>query len=143
MKELIQLIFDVDQMKNQLVEIGYDEKKLPLGKLSRDTIQKGYAALKKISVLIGTEGSKSYKNDDLHELCEDFYSLIPHDFGFKKMYNFVINTPKLVKSKLVMLESLMNIQIANKLLEGGLDTTASQLDQNYQSLNCDIEPLDK
>ncbi len=33
-------------MNNQLKEVGYDIKKMPLGKLSKSNIIKGYEALK-------------------------------------------------------------------------------------------------
>ena len=90
-------------MQDVMVKIGYDAKKMPLGKLSSNNIQKGFTILKKISKLIGSKGKKKYNKHDLNELCEDFYSYIPHDFGFQKMYNFVLNTPKKVKNKLDML----------------------------------------
>jgi len=32
-------------MNNQMKEIGYDAKKMPLGKLSKSSIEKGYEAL--------------------------------------------------------------------------------------------------
>jgi poly [ADP-ribose] polymerase len=41
-KELIKLIFDLKMMNNQMKEIGYDAKKMPLGKLSSECIKKGY-----------------------------------------------------------------------------------------------------
>lgn len=39
MQNLVKLICDLNMMKQQMVEIGYDAKKLPLGKLSKKTIQ--------------------------------------------------------------------------------------------------------
>ena len=33
-------------MNNQMKEIGYDAKKMPLGKLAKSSIMKGYEALK-------------------------------------------------------------------------------------------------
>jgi poly [ADP-ribose] polymerase 2/3/4 len=35
-------------MNNQMKEIGYDAKKMPLGKLAKASIMKGYEALKKL-----------------------------------------------------------------------------------------------
>lgn len=65
-------------MNRQMKEIGYNASKLPLGKLGRDTIQKGYAVLSKIEEALETKGK-----GDLYELSSDFYSHIPHSFGFK------------------------------------------------------------
>lgn len=41
-------MFDTDMMNRQMKEIGYDASKMPLGKLSKDTILKGYKALKSL-----------------------------------------------------------------------------------------------
>ena len=48
-QDFIRLIFDMKMIKNQMKEIGYDPKKMPLGKLSKSSIEKGYEALKKLS----------------------------------------------------------------------------------------------
>uniref|UniRef100_A0A0E0C1M0 Poly [ADP-ribose] polymerase n=1 Tax=Oryza meridionalis TaxID=40149 RepID=A0A0E0C1M0_9ORYZ len=48
----ISLICDISMMKQQMVEIGYNADKLPLGKLSKSTILKGYDVLKRISNVI-------------------------------------------------------------------------------------------
>ena len=82
-----------------MVEIGYDAKKMPLGKLSANNIKKGMTQLTKIAKLTGARGTKKYSLNKLDELCEEFYSYIPHDFGFQKMSNFRLNTPKKVKTK--------------------------------------------
>jgi poly [ADP-ribose] polymerase len=41
-------------MEKSVVEVGYDAKKLPLGKLSKETVKNGYKILQKIEqVIIG------------------------------------------------------------------------------------------
>lgn len=79
MKDLVQLIFDLKMMNNAMKEIGYDAKKLPLGKLAKTTIKAGYDVLKRISAAISNKKSRSH----LEDLSSEFYSLIPHDIGFK------------------------------------------------------------
>lgn len=46
MQDLVRLIFDMKMMTNQMKEIGYDAKKMPLGKLAKNSILRGYEALK-------------------------------------------------------------------------------------------------
>ena len=41
-KNFIQLIFDLNMMNRQMKEIGFNVKKMPLGKLAKSSIQKGY-----------------------------------------------------------------------------------------------------
>jgi poly [ADP-ribose] polymerase 2/3/4 len=76
---LIELIFDIKMMNDQMKEIGYDAKKMPLGKLAKTSIQKGYQILKEISEAIKAKKGSSVLND----LSSQFFSNIPHDFGFK------------------------------------------------------------
>jgi len=66
-------------MNDQMKEIGYDAKKMPLGKLAKSSIQKGYEILKDISNAIENKKSR----DTLMNLSSQFYSFIPHDFGFQ------------------------------------------------------------
>lgn len=52
----------------------------------------------------------------MESLTNDFYSNIPHDFGYQKMANFKLDTVQKVKQKLEMLESLSEIKIATEIL---------------------------
>jgi len=47
-QELIKLIFDISLMEQQMSEIGYNAKKMPLGKLTKDHIKKSFSVLKKL-----------------------------------------------------------------------------------------------
>lgn len=86
-KKLIELIFDIKMMNKQMIQIGYNTKKMPLGKLAKKSIEKGYEILKKLMDEIKGKGNKSV----IDELSGEFYTNIPHDFGFAKMINFSLN----------------------------------------------------
>jgi poly [ADP-ribose] polymerase len=80
----------------------------------------------------------------LAQLSGDFYSYIPHDFGFIKMIVFILDTEVKVKQKLEMLQSLEDIQVFTKLLdEGKISNDMNELDSNYLKLNTTMTPLDK
>jgi len=72
-------------------------------------------------------------------LTNQFYTLIPHVFGMKVPP--VIRTVDELKKKMQMLEALSDIEVAATMLKstGG----GSQIDANYEKLNCHIEPLEK
>uniref|UniRef100_A0A8C7ES47 Poly [ADP-ribose] polymerase n=1 Tax=Neovison vison TaxID=452646 RepID=A0A8C7ES47_NEOVI len=76
-QELIELICNVQAMEETMVEMKYDTKKAPLGKLTVAQIKAGYQSLKKIEDCIraGQHGRA------LMEACNEFYTRIPHDFG--------------------------------------------------------------
>lgn len=137
LQELVSLICNVDMMKKAMVEIGFDAKKMPLGKLSQKTIKDGYAVLTRIAAVL--EGKS---RDDLTELSGEFYTIIPHDFGFRKMREFVIRDTQTLKKKIEMVESLADIALATKLLRSGtLDV--NPIDAHYRKLQCGLTPLEE
>lgn len=82
-------------MEESVVKIGYDVKKMPLGELSKDTVLKGYQILREIEKVLDKKSSES-----LESLSGKFYTNIPHNFGMKKMSNFIIDSIDKVKEKL-------------------------------------------
>jgi poly [ADP-ribose] polymerase len=95
-KKLIELIFDINMMNKHMLEIGYDVSRMPLGKLSKDNIMKGYKILQElINEIKGKDNGKK-----IQQLTNDFYSYIPHNVGFTKMQNFKLDDEKKVKQKI-------------------------------------------
>ncbi|KAF5198790.1 Poly [ADP-ribose] polymerase [Thalictrum thalictroides] len=135
--KFISLICNISMMRQQMMEIGYNAEKLPLGKLSKSTILKGYDVLKRISDVINQSDRKM-----LEQLSGEFYTVIPHDFGFRKMREFVIDTPFKLKSKLQMVEALGEIELASKLLNEDNEMQDDPLYSHYKRLQCKLIPLE-
>ncbi|MBA0831950.1 hypothetical protein Goarm_016375, partial [Gossypium armourianum] len=161
--KFISIICNISMMKQQMMEIGYNADKLPLGKLSKSTILKGYDVLKKIADVIDQSNRSK-----LEQLSSEFYTVIPHDFGFRKMResssssppltipnnnittdtelyvagDFVIDTPQKLKKKLEMVEALGEIEVASKLLMDDITMEEDPLYYRYQQLHCELFPLD-
>lgn len=133
-QKLVNLIFDMKLMSNVMQNRGFDTKKMPLGKLSKSTLKAGHDVLLKIEEVLDGK-----KKGDLSALSGEFYTLIPHDFGFKHMSQFVINTKDKLKEKMETLESLGDLEFTQSLLNKG----GSEVDHNYTKLNANIEPLEK
>ncbi|KAI4982879.1 hypothetical protein ZWY2020_023371 [Hordeum vulgare] len=106
-------------------------------KKSSHVLQLGYNVLKRISNALP-------KADpiQLEELTGEFYTVIPHDFGFKKMREFIIDTPEKLKAKLEMVEALGEIEIATRLLEDDQSDRDDPLYARYKQLHCDFTPLE-
>ncbi|KAM1058181.1 hypothetical protein EV2_032284 [Malus domestica] len=132
----ISLIFNVDMMKQHVMEIVYNADKLPLGKLSKSTILKGYNILRRISDVIG-----SSNRELIEQLSGEFYTVIPHDIRFKKMRKFVIDTPQKLKHKLEMVEALGEIEVTTKLLKDDTGMQGDPLYSSYQRLHCVLTPV--
>lgn len=61
-----------------MADMNYDAKKMPLGKLSKPTITRGYQALKDLAALLDDD---ILDHAQIEELSDRFYSYIPHEFG--------------------------------------------------------------
>jgi len=138
LQELISLICDINTMEQAVMEMEYDTKKAPLGKVTTEQISAGYQSLKAISDCIN-KGKTS--GNEIVQACNDFYTRIPHEFGMKTPP--IIRTNEMVKCKLQLLEALADIQIALKMLSGGEDDGLHPVDRRYKQLNVDITSLDR
>ncbi|KAK4338120.1 hypothetical protein RND71_042607 [Anisodus tanguticus] len=98
---------------------------------------KGYDVLKRISDVIGQSNRTL-----LEDLSSKFYTVIPHDFGFKKMREFVIDTPQKLKRKIEMVEALAEIEVATKLLDDNTKIQEDPLYYQYEQLRCELVPVE-
>lgn len=137
LQDLIKLIFDVDNMNKTMLQFELDTEKMPLGKLSQRQLLSAYTVLSKLSELV-TEGASS---SEFIGPTNEFYSIIPHSFGIEKPP--LIDTDEVIKKKIEMIDSLMEIEVAYSLLNSERDDNMNSIDQNYQNLNTDLDILDK
>lgn len=90
-----------------------DVKKMPLGKLSKQQIAKGFEALEAIEKAL-QKPSQPY--GQLEELSSHFYTVIPHNFGRARPPS--INTQEVLQAKKDML-------LVRVLSMGGMTSPAS------------------
>ncbi|KAL3852915.1 hypothetical protein ACJMK2_016521 [Sinanodonta woodiana] len=140
-QELIQLIFDNDMFSDAMKKFDIDVKKMPLGKLSKTQIAKGFEVLDEIEKELNAK-----KTSKLNELSSRFYTVIPHDFGRKVPP--VINDVETLRQKMDMLLVLGDIEVAQSLQKEKEQTKKSSedkvphpLDVNYGLLKCKLELL--
>jgi poly [ADP-ribose] polymerase len=84
---------------------------------------------------------KKKDKQGMMKLSGDFYSLIPHDFGFKNMASFVLDNEEKVKEKLNMLSTISDLKVTSKLLDQKGDDSENVHDQNYKKLGCSIKSV--
>lgn len=85
---------------------------MPLGKLSKNQIVKGFEVLDDIKQCFDGKSS-AYKK--LEELSSKFYTVIPHDFGRQRPP--IINSQELLRTKLDLLITLSDIEMAQDMLK--------------------------
>ncbi|CAF2007593.1 unnamed protein product [Rotaria magnacalcarata] len=136
-QNLIQLICNIRAMEEALLEMKFDARKNPLGKLSSKQIKAGYASLKEIETFIKTNKFNSV----FIEANNTYYTRIPHEFGR--------NTPPLIKTiqqlkhEIELLEALDDIEIAFTTLNTDTNTRLNPIDQHYEQLKCKLYPVEK
>jgi len=137
-QDLISLICNIQTMEQAVMEMEYDTKKAPLGKVTTEQISAGYQSLKSISDCI-TKGKTS--GAEITQACNDFYTRIPHEFGMRTPP--LIKTNEKVKAKLQLLEALADIQVALKILSSVEDEGLHPVDRRYKQLDVNIGPLER
>ncbi|CAF0966657.1 unnamed protein product [Adineta ricciae] len=136
-QDLIELVCNVRAMEEALLEMKFDAKKNPLGKLSSAQIKAGYAALKEIETFIkaGNLGAPFV------EANNTYYTRIPHEFG--RHAPPLIRTTQQLKHEIELLEALDDIEVAFSALKTDTNTFLNPVDQQYEQLKCHLHPIEK
>jgi poly [ADP-ribose] polymerase 1 len=138
-QDLICMIFDVQQMKQAMLEFEIDLEKMPLGKLSKKQLLNACSALKEISDMIQ---KKSINNSNIVGATNKFYTLVPHNFGIDKLP--LIDSMDKVVEKMQMIEALLEIEMAYEMRSSiNANDDKDPIDLHYEKLNTTIEILDK
>ncbi|XP_011890456.1 PREDICTED: poly [ADP-ribose] polymerase 3 isoform X4 [Cercocebus atys] len=141
-QKLVTNIFSKEMFKNTMALMDLDVKKMPLGKLSKQQIARGFEALEALEEALKgpTDGGQS-----LEELSSHFYTVIPHNFGRSRPPP--INSPELLQAKKDMLLVLADIELAQAMQaapeqEKMVEEVPHPLDRDYQLLKCQLQLLD-
>ncbi|XP_061423027.1 protein mono-ADP-ribosyltransferase PARP3 isoform X2 [Lethenteron reissneri] len=149
-QDLMSLIFSNDMFKDAMKEMNLDVKKMPLGKLSKAQIGRGFDALEAIEEALRTAAGQR----NLESLSSTFFTIIPHNFG--RMRPPVINSQEIIRNKKDMLLVLADIVLAQSLQadkdraaaaaggEGDVGTVVEvphPLNADYDLLKCELELL--
>ena len=83
---LLKLIFNQNFIAASMADMNYDANKMPLGKLSRRTLEHGFTALKRLAdLIIDPNNAQSEYGTDYGQAVQDlsnrYYTVIPHSFG--------------------------------------------------------------
>ncbi|KAL1874427.1 hypothetical protein VTK73DRAFT_304 [Phialemonium thermophilum] len=147
-QDLMKLIFNHDFFAEAMREMNYDSDKLPLGKLSKTTIRRGYQALKDLSEVLDNPALAASRHNmtlpaATEHLSNLYYTLIPHVFGRQRPP--VISTNAMLKREIELLESLADMKDAEKILKTKADAADDDmhpLDRQFQGLGLEeMTPL--
>ncbi|KAH6893061.1 poly polymerase catalytic domain-containing protein [Thelonectria olida] len=138
-KELMELIFNQQYFQATMTALNYDANKLPLGKLSKTTITRGFQQLKDLAALLD-DPSLAQDNWDMtfpaatEHLSNTYYSVIPHAFGRNRPP--VIRDNDTLKKEVELLESLSDMKDAAEIMKIDRKSkgTVHALDRQFQGL---------
>ncbi|XP_055351197.1 protein mono-ADP-ribosyltransferase PARP3-like [Paramacrobiotus metropolitanus] len=138
-QDLVNLIFDHDMFNDAMQKLNLDTKKMPLGKLSKSQIARGFEVLEKIESAL-KDGDAT--NATLTQLSNEFYTVIPHDF--KRSRPPVIDSLGTVQDKFDMLATLGDIEIAQEMQKSqkGSSQKHHPCDIKYDLLKCKLHLVD-
>ncbi|KAG2713579.1 hypothetical protein I3843_04G174400 [Carya illinoinensis] len=133
--ELMKMLFNVETYRAAMMEFEINMAEMPLGKLSKRNVQKGFEALTEIQNLLNNNAhDPSVKESLIIDASNRFFTMIP------SIHPHIIRDEDDFKSKVKMLEALQEIEIASRLVGFDADSDDS-LDEKYMKLQCDITPL--
>ena len=113
-------------------------KKMPLGKLSQRQMESAFTVLS--TLLEEIKGARDPSR--ILDGSNQFYTLIPHDFGMKKPP--LLDSEDAIRSKTLMVENLMEIELAYRMLkEARAQDMRSPLDVHFDQLKTDMEVVSK
>ena len=142
-QRLMELIFNESHFNSVLESIGYNQDKLPLGKLGKSTIQRGFEHLKELSSLIRhpTLAQNKYSKSQavmIEDFTNQYYSTIPHIFGRNRPP--MINNADMLQREVAMLDTLTDMEVANSIMKT-TDSKAkdaesvAQIDKRFEQLS--------
>ncbi|KAJ4389019.1 hypothetical protein N0V93_006481 [Gnomoniopsis smithogilvyi] len=140
-QKLMQFIFDDRLFAATMLDMNYDNEKLPLGKLSKASIMRGFSTLKDLSAMIQSSGADP-NSVAIESTSNLFYSLIPHAFGRRRPP--VINNLALVKKEIELLEALADMKDAATIMKSEIDelNRVHPLDRQFLGLGLnEMTPL--
>ncbi|XP_020671975.1 poly [ADP-ribose] polymerase 1 [Dendrobium catenatum] len=135
-QSLMKMLFNVETYRAAMLEFQIDMTEMPLGKLSKKSIHKGFEALTEIQNLLNNSNGHepTVRESLLVDASNRFFTLIP------SIHPHVIRGEDDLKAKVKMLDALQDIEIASRLV--GFDEENDEtLDEKYMKLQCKISPL--
>ncbi|PWZ40138.1 Poly [ADP-ribose] polymerase 1 [Zea mays] len=134
--ELMKMLFNVETYRAAMMEFEINMSEMPLGKLSKENIEKGFEALTEIQNLLKDTADQALavRESLIVAASNRFFTLIP------SIHPHIIRDEDDLMIKAKMLEALQDIEIASKIV--GFDSDSDEsLDDKYMKLHCDITPL--
>lgn len=152
--DLIKTLFSIKMFTEQVKEVGYDVKRMPLGNLSKASIKSAYQCLRALSDLFIAQADSASKSraekqaatknlkTKIETFSNEFYNLIPHDVGMTRMSSLLLDDIEKVNKKLELLDMLTKFKSSKN--EDAETKSTNVIDAHYERLktHMNILPMD-
>jgi poly [ADP-ribose] polymerase len=151
MKEIVDLAIYAKSMKGH----GINYEAMPISRLKRETVVKCKELLDTLSDLLIKSDAEKTKGQEadavfLEEACEKIYELSGQYYELLPQSKYLrykpssLDTRESLKSQYTILEDLMNIETASKIILAaqGKSKEMHPLDYCYKALDISLEPLE-
>lgn len=123
-----------------MTALNYDANKLPLGKLSKATITRGFQQLKDLAALMNDPSLATSRwnltyGAAVEHLSNTYYSFIPHAFGRNRPP--IISTDMMLKKEIELLESLSDMKDAAEIMKNDWQSRVHPMDRQFLGLGLD------
>jgi poly [ADP-ribose] polymerase len=132
-QDLVRTWFGVTQ---EFIELNLDTKKCPLGQLSLDQILKGKDILEEARKIVH---AKKPDQAELNSLTNQYYSNIPHNFGYARINADVLRLD--ADDKIDKAFDILDVFGDAKNVQSVI-SKKSAVDSQYATLNADLEWVD-
>lgn len=146
-RKLVELLFEKDMYTDALREFEIDVRKMPLGALSTDQIQKGIVVLEELEEVLKAPGNN---HRELERLSSKFYTTIPRDFGRQRPP--MIASQDMLQKCYDMCNVLLDIEKATTLMSKAEEQTVEEEEKKilphpteaqYASLNAELRLVEE
>eukprot|EP01060_Flectonema_neradi_P002463 TRINITY_DN11524_c0_g1_i1.p1 TRINITY_DN11524_c0_g1~~TRINITY_DN11524_c0_g1_i1.p1 ORF type:complete len:596 (+),score=136.21 TRINITY_DN11524_c0_g1_i1:61-1848(+) len=136
LQKVLKHITSPKYMKNMVQELHFDTDTSPLGSLSRAQLIRGFRELQSAAVEIE---KKSPSVTKIQTISSNFYTTIPHKFGFRRPP--LLNNMELIREKAAMLDELYKLEVSHTLIKNACVAGVHPYDSTYEAMGVTINPL--
>ena len=136
LQKVMKHITSSKSMNMMVQELNIDEDRCPLGSLSRAQILRGMREIQSISVELD---KKSPSNAKIEKMSSNFYTTIPHKFGYSRPP--LINNTELITEKVHMLAELYKLEASHRLIRNACVAGVHPYDTTYSAMGIELNPL--
>lgn len=148
-QDFVKLVFDIKAMNDALKEMEIDTQKMPLGKLSRNTINEGFKALNELQSILTESagaadedaGKQAAHKGRIVSLTNRFYNFIPHVAPPSGLG--LLETLDQVKAKSELLSALQDLEVASKMVSSPSVEGEHPIDAHYKKLKTNLTVVEK